>query len=272
MTHADAIARLFALRADGDATRPSAAERAATIAHVARCSDCWETLASLHDDVAAEPARERAVMTARFGCEPVRDMLFALVDLDPAMIAREQPGVARHLGWCLACRTRLAEIIAVERELATGPGWVDVRERVREAVGRLVIRVGRTVAGLVEIPDVFVLGPAAVAVPVRGVAAPDALPASARFALDDTGIEGEIAVEPGETGFSLRLTGDVTEPLSVHVREVRPEGEALIARYTMRGSEPVRIRGLWPGAFLLELHGRDGAQVHRVRLDVGSGE
>jgi hypothetical protein len=270
VTHADTIARLLAFRS-GEPPRPSPAERDAVVAHVARCSDCWQTLATLHDGVVAAPAPERAAMAERFGCEPVQDMLFALVDVDPAAIAREHPDAARHLGWCLACRTRLAEIIAVERDLAAAPRWVEVGERVREAVGRLVIRVGRAVAGLVEVPDDFVLGPAAVAVPVRGAPAPEALPSSARFTLDDTGIEGEIAVEPGETGFSLRLTGDVAEPLSIHVREVRPEGDALIARYTMRGDEPVRIRGLWAGSFVLELHGRDGAQVHRVRLDVGPG-
>lgn len=273
MTHAEAIARLRLLAEPaGGVARPSAAERDAVIAHVARCSDCWETLAALHDAV-TDGGTERATMEKHFGCEPVRDVLFVLADLDPATIAREHPAVARHLAWCLACRTRLAEVLAVEREHATAPAWIETGVRVREAVGRLAVRVGRTVAGLVEVPEGFVPGPVPLAVPVRRTGI-TALPRTTRFDLGASGVTLELTVEPGsgtDVGFSLHLVPPVAEPLSVHVREVKPEGEALVARHTLRAAEPVVVRGLWPGTFVLEVHGTRDAHVHRVRLEVGAG-
>ena len=266
VTHTEAIAHLLASAApQGD--RAAATARDATIAHVAHCSDCWRLLASLEVvDVADEHA-----MTGRFGCETVQDTMFALVDLDPIAIAREHGGVARHLAWCLACRSRFAEIVEVEREMRAQPRWIELGEQVREAVGRLVVRLGRAAAGLVEIPDGFVLGPALAPVPLRGGEPAGAPAQSARFELGDTGVWAEVAVDEADAaaGLSLRLVSPVTEPLSVRVREARTEGETLVARYTLRGTEPVLVRGLWPGTFVVELHDARDA-VHRVRLDVGS--
>jgi hypothetical protein len=275
VTHARAIADLLALAAPSrDARRPSPRERDALVAHVARCADCWATLASLHGEI-ADAGTENADMAARFGCEAVRDRLFLLVDLDPGAIAREHAAEARHLAWCLACRTRLAEIVDVERELARVPRWAEVGERVREAVGRLVLRVGRTASGWLEVPDGFVLGPLAAPVAVRGAdAAAAPLAPSAEFELGESGVAAEIVVEPGsgpDAGFALRLTNPVEDTYSLHVRETRGDDDALIARYTLRGAESVAVRGLWPGSFLLELHGTRDASIHRVRLDIGPG-
>jgi hypothetical protein len=268
VTHARAIAELLAL-ASPDAGRPTVADRRALAAHVARCADCWRTLSALHARV-ADPGSEDADMAARFGCEPVRDRLFLLVDLDPATIARDHADVARHLAWCLACRTRLAEIVDVEREASRAPRWIDVGERVREAAGRLVVRVGRAVSGWLEVPDGFAPGPLVAPAAARGDDATTAIVPSATF--DVGGVTAEIVVEPGGgagAGFSLRLTEPVGEPYSLHVRESRDDGEALVARHTVRGDEPVVVRGLWPGSFVIELHG--ARDVHRVRLDVGAG-
>ena len=274
VTHARAIADLRALTSpSSEARRPTPAERDALITHVARCADCWTMLATVHARI-AETGPEAADMATLFGCEPVRDRLFLLVDLDPAEIARDHAAVARHLGWCHACRTRLAEIVEVEREHARAPRWVEVGEQVREAVGRLVLRVGRTAAGWLEVPDGFVLGPVLAPVAARGDAPATSLVPSAAFELGDTGVAAEIVVEPGgatDAAFSLRLTNAVDEPYSLHVREARSDGDALIARYTLRGADSVAVRGLWPGSFLLELHGTRDASVHRVRLDIGPG-
>jgi len=265
VTHTEAIAHLLAPAAPEGTT--DVAARDAVVGHVARCSDCWQLLVALH---ATEPADDRA-MAARFGCEAVHDVMFALVELDPAAIARDHADVARHLGWCHACRTRFAEIADVERERRAVPRWLELGEHVREAVGRLVVRIGRAAAGLVEIPDAFVLGPALAPVPLRGVEPASVLSQSARVELGDTGVWAEIQVDEADAaaGLSLRLSSAAPEPLSVRVREARPDGETLVARYTMHGTEPVLVRGLWPGSFVVELHdARDG--VHRVRLDIAS--
>jgi hypothetical protein len=276
VTHRDAIAHVLALASDDAAVRPSGGVRQTVIAHFARCSDCWHTLGTLHLAATGERLPEDAAMAARFGCEQVRDRLFELVDLDPREIARTQAAAARHLGWCLACRTRLAELVDVEREQAARPRWVDVGAQVREAVGRVVVRLGRVVSGLVEVPETFVVGPALVPVAARGAAAaaPPALAQSARFQLGDTPVWVELGVDAGDdaaTGLTLRLTAAVPEPLSVHLREARADGDALIARYTLRGTDPVLVRGLWPGSFLVELHDPRDAHVHRVRVDIGRG-
>jgi hypothetical protein len=274
VTHANAITTFLALGTpEGDPARPSPAARQATIAHLAHCSDCWATVVGLHLATIGEAPPGSAEMDARFGCEAVQDEMWALVALDRGMIAREHAGAARHLGWCLACRTRFAELVAVERELAAAPRWRQVGDRVREAAGRLVVRLGRAAAELVEIPDGFVLGPAVAAVPVRGGDATGQVAQSARFQVGDSGVWAELGVDDAGDGaaeLSLRLVSDAPESMSVRVHEARAGGAALVARYTLSGTEPITVRGLWPGSFIVELHDAH-AEVHRVRLDVGPG-
>jgi hypothetical protein len=213
-------------------------------------------------------------MAGRFGCESVQDELYLLVGLEGAAIARDHAGAARHLGWCLGCRTRFAELVEVEREVATAPAWRDVGDRVREAVGRLVVRLGRAATELVEIPQGFVLGPMAAPVPVRGASVPGALAQSARFRLGETDVWGEIGIDEADdasASLALRLVAETEAPLAIHVREARADGDALVARYTLSGTEPVVIRGLWAGSFVVEVHDTRATQVHRVRLDIGPG-
>jgi hypothetical protein len=273
VTHADAIAMLLALgtaEEDPGRPRPSIAERDATVAHLARCSDCWTALATLGGATASEAAD----MAARFGCESVQDDLFLLIGLDAAAIARDHAGAARHLSWCLGCRTRFAELVEVEREVATAPAWREVGDRVREAVGRLVVRIGRAATELVEIPQGFVLGPMTAPVPVRSAGGPGARAQSARFQLGETDVWGEIAIDEADeasASLALRLVTETVAPLAIHVREARAGGDALVARYTLSGTEPVVIRGLWAGSFVVEVHDTRATQVHRVRLDIGPG-
>ena len=261
VTHAEAIAKLLAPAPQEGGV---AVASPAVVDHVAHCSDCWQALA----DLDVPEAADRVEMSSRFGCDAVRDDLFALVDLDARAIARDHAGAARHLSWCHACRSRFAELVAVERELAAVPRWLEVGAQVREAVGRLVVRLGRAAAGLVEVPDGFVLGPAVAAAPVRGGETVGASAQSARVQLGDSGVWVEVENDTADAGLCLRLLGASTEPLSVRLREVRDDGEPLVARYTLGGAEPVLVRGLWPGSFVVELH--DARAVHRVRLDVGS--
>ena len=261
MTHAEVIVKLLAPGPrEGDAPVPVSD---AVVAHVAHCSDCWQLLA----DLEVPDAGERFDMSSRFGCDAIRDELFALVDLDVRTIAREHANAARHLSWCHACRSRFAELVAVEREIAAMPRWLEIGDQVREAVGRLVVRLGRAAAGLLEVPDGFVLGPAVALAPVRGETVA-ASAQSARVQLGDSGVWVEVENDTADAGLCLRLLGASAEPLSVRLREVRDDGEPLVARYTLDGAEPVLVRGLWPGSFVVELH--DARAVHRVRLDVGS--
>ena len=269
MTHAEAIDIVRTLATAG-ATRPDPAVCEAATVHVARCSDCWATVAGLHE--AATGAAPEAQPS--FGCEAVRDRLYLLVDLDVGAIARAHAPLARHLGWCLACRSRLAEMIAVERDVAATPRWIELAERTIEAAGRLVVRIGRRAASLVEIPDAFLPGPAVVPLAVRGERdEPAPIVQSTRVELAP-GVWAEVGVDTADgerVGLSLRLSTAHAGPLTVNLREQRADDAALVGRYTLRGTEPVLVRDMWPGSFVLELHDPRDTRTYRVRLDIGPG-
>lgn len=282
MTHDDAIATLLASAPDAPPTaaRPDAATRERAAAHVARCSDCWASVAGLARVESGDAERMRVL----FGCEDVQGALFELVALPAATLASAHPDAARHLAWCHACRDRFAELVAVEREWEARPRWTEVLtsagERVREVAGHLVVRAGRVVAGLVAVPEGFVVVapvPAPAALRNGAIETPSEAPLvgrSARFDLGDSGVAAELDVESADDGrvtLALRLASETADLVSVRLYEVRPDGEALVARHTLRGAEPVVVRGLWPGAFVVELHEPQGEERYRMRLDIGPG-
>jgi len=285
VTHTDAIAALIALATNPPiGTLPDATLRAEAVAHVARCSDCWTSLADLLEQATGARTADDARMRALFGCDTIQDTLYELVGQAPAMIARTAPAAARHLAWCHACRSRFAELARVEGDLAVTPRWSEILthagERVREASGRVVVRVGRAVTGLLEVPDGFgVLAPIPSPAAVRAAAAERADPTpllgqSTQFELGETGVWAELGVESADDAhvtLALRLTTSGAVPLSVRVLEVRPDEEALVARHTLRADEPLVVRGLWPASFIVELHEPRDAQCYRVRLDIGAG-
>src|SRR5439155_1018829 len=88
--------------------------------HVGRCSDCWAMLSLLHELATGEPAAGAERMGALFGCGPIRDEMYLLAGLTAEEIRRRHPHVARHLGWCHACRDRVAEVMAIERAATRG--------------------------------------------------------------------------------------------------------------------------------------------------------
>jgi len=287
VTHANAISALIALATEPPVGPwPDAAVRDAATAHVARCSDCWTSLARLLEQATGQRPADDARMRALFGCETIQDVLYELVGLDAAAIARTAPAAARHLGWCHACRSRFAELVLVERDVrdAAEPRWTEVLtkagERAHEVAGRVVVRIGRAVAGLLEVPEGFgVFGPGLAAAAVRTAAleavgdAPRPLGQSTRFELGETGVWAELGVESADDAhvtLALRLSTHEAGPFSVHIHEVRSDEEVLVARHTLRGEEPVVVRGLWPGSFIVELHEPRDGQCYRVRLDVGS--
>ncbi len=114
MTHDDAIAILLGT-SGGQPPDPerSARDRQAAEEHVARCSDCWTVLASAHQEAVGEAPADAGRMADLFGCESVRDRFFLLTDLSPAEMRAREPEAARHLGWCLGCRDRFVELLAV---------------------------------------------------------------------------------------------------------------------------------------------------------------
>jgi hypothetical protein len=270
-----------------------AGDRAGAMAHAASCSDCWAVLAVLHALAAGTPPEGADRMAGLFGCGPVQESLFELVGLDAGEMRVRQPGLARHLGWCAACRERFAEVAAVELAVARGevepviapapPRWRTVTaqagEAVREAAGRLVLELGRAAAAFTTLPDGFTLAPATAAGALRGTPVPVAAGGQqVRFALPDSALWADLRIEPepnARFALLLEVSGFERPRLSLHLREERGEQSELLARQTMPEEGPAVVRGLTPGHYLLEiqtLRNRKDARRYRLRFDVESAE
>ena len=237
-------------------------------------------------------------MGALFGCGPIRDEMYLLAGLTAEEIRRRHPHVARHLGWCHACRDRVAEVMTIERAAARGdlgpplvvpaaPRWrgaaARVGETVREAVGTAVIQLRRVGAVFTAVPEGFLVSPmAAPAVAFRGPPpkketepkkeAP-ALGQKTEFPLPDSPLTAELTLQPHgpeRVGMALRVSGDEPPRLSVHVREIRAEGLELVGRYSVRGAAMVVVKGLTPGQYVLEIVDKQRARRFRLRFDIES--
>ena len=291
VNHEDCIAVLLATTPGQPGDPETTARRQAAEDHAAWCSDCWSVLRTAYELAVGEPPPESERMQALFGCDAVQDRLYLLTDLTAADIRNREPTLARHLGWCLACRERLVELIAVERAAARGelepllapaPRWRETATRfgakVREVVGHAVVRVGRAAAVFTEVPEGFLVG--AVPVPVgamRGLDAADStgtapgLGQEVQFALADSGLWVELRLEPQSdelVAIALRVSGSETSELSVQLRVVEAERAELVARYTVRGTAPVVVKGVRPGRYVLELHERERTLRFKLRFDV----
>ncbi len=285
MTHHDCIATLLA-GPKGETPQPPG-QRDEARAHAARCSDCWAVLVLLHELAVGAPPEDAGHMAAAYGCASVQDDLYLLAILSASEMRAVHPEHARHLGWCLACRERLAEVLVVERAVAReefGPAviapaearWREVAARagvrVHEVVGRVVVRVRRAAAAITTVPEGFTVVPFATAGALRGNSPAAASPGQLlQFALPDSTLSAELTLEPRHderVGVALRFSGGIPARLSVLLHELRDAQEALVARHSVRGEDAVVFRGLGAGQYLLEIREREPARSFKVRFDV----
>jgi hypothetical protein len=292
MTHEASLALLLASTFSGDG--PPTTERAAALAHVADCSDCWAVVRMLYELSNGAPPPDDARMGALTACDAVQSDLYLLVGLDAAAIRQRHPAMVRHLGWCHACRERLGDILVVERSAARGdfggpvlaspaPRWREIAGRAgevaRELVEKAVVHVGRTAAGFAVVPQGFVVS--ATVAPggaLRGAAVAEApsllapgLGRQVQFALGDSGVWAELTIEPeGGDQVSVALSISSAEPVeaTLHLRELRGDRADLIARHTVVGTAPVVVKGLRPGRYVLEIHQQPKALLFKLRFDV----
>jgi len=275
----------------------AARERREAEEHVGRCSDCWAMLSLLHELATGEPVPGAERMGALFGCGPIQDETYLLAGLTAEEIRRRHPHVARHLGWCHACRDRVAEVMTIERAAARGDlgplvvpaaprsrgAAARVGETVREAVGTAVIQLRRAGAVFTAVPEGFLVSPmVAPAAAFRGPPPTKkgepkkevpALGQKAEFPLPDSRLSAELSLEPhgpDRVGMALRVSGDEPPRLSVHVREIRGEGLELVGRYSVRGAAMVVVKGLTPGQYVLEIEDKQRARRFRLRFDIES--
>lgn len=294
VNHEDCLAIL--LRSPGGRpTGPTlaASERREAEEHVARCSDCWAVLSLLHEFATGEAPSGRERIGPLFGCGPVQDEMYLLAGLTAEEIRTRHPHVARHIGWCHACRDRLAEVLVVERAAARGelgppliapaaPSWKEIAARagetVREAVGRAVIQLRRAGAVFTAVPEGFVVFPLpAPAGALRGSspkkAEPPALGQKVEFPLPDSDVSAELTLQPHgpeRVGIALRVAGGERPGLSVNVREIQAEGLELVSQYLVRGAALLVLRGLTPGQYVLEIEDKQKGHRFQLRFDIES--
>src|SRR5262245_4266008 len=289
VTHHECIATLLAGPEKGGPARPATGARAEARAHIARCSDCWEVLRLLYELAEGGPPADAERMPALFGCAPVQDELYLLAGLNAAEIRATHPGLVRHLGWCFACRDRLAELLIVERAAASGEfgppllasasRWrlraARAGETIHEAVGRVVVQVRRAAAAFAAVPEGFTI--TALGTPAgayRGPGADAGQPAPGQqlhFELPDSSLAAELTLEPrhdDRVGVAVRFSGGEASGLSVHLHEVQGGRTALVARHAVRGANPVVFKSLGAGHYVVEIRERERARRFQLRFDV----
>ncbi|HKA28149.1 MAG TPA: hypothetical protein VKH82_02145, partial [Candidatus Binatia bacterium] len=159
MKHEDVIAILLGSRTAGPEPEAKNHDRRMAEEHVANCSDCWAVVRAAYELAFGKSPADAGRISALFGCDAVQDRLYLVSDLPAAEIRSREPAIARHIGWCLSCRERLAELIAVERVVTQGelepllapvPRWRETVTRlgatVREVIGHAKVRVSRAAA------------------------------------------------------------------------------------------------------------------------------
>jgi hypothetical protein len=293
MNHGKSITVLLASAPGSMAPSPGPRERQEAEEHVATCSDCWAVLGLLHELSAGEQPAEAEHMVGLYGCGSVQGEMYRLAGMPAAQIGRAFPQLARHLGWCHACRERLVEVLEVERAAARGElgpplfesapaRWRETigsaGESIRELVGLLVVQLERATAVFTALPEGLVVSQAmAPAAALRGAPAVDAGTGALTFgrqvqvALADSGLRAELTLEPQGAelvGIALRVEGNPQAELSVHLREIHLDRAELVARQTVRGPEPIVVKGLRPARYVLEILERQQALRFKLRFDV----
>lgn len=270
MTHGECIATI-AQRPQRSAGRV----RQAAAKHVARCSDCWAILVGLHELTTGRPPEHSDRMSKLYGCHDVTDRLHLLVGLSAADIDVGHPTSAAHLRWCHACRRRLAEMVRVEGAAAAAgvsPTWRAVHDTFRKLLVRIGTGVREAAAAFTAVPDGVHVMPVRAAGALRGQAVTEELYLRAlRIPLKEWGTVAELRLDAegaDRVGLVLRFSGAPHGALTVSVRSVDPHAGSAFGRFTVRGAEPVALKGLATGSYVLEIFDKDQAHTFQMSVDI----
>lgn len=285
MNHLEAITML--LRSDS----PRELERSAAERHVSRCSDCWSIVRSL-DALATDAAPGDGGPGDDLECRSVQDSLYLLAGLSPVEMRARHPAETQHLGWCPACRERLATLVVVEGEAANGtllaeapepPALRPARrahgmgETVRDAVLPLVVAVGHRVAAFVRLPNgVVFAGGTAMLEPARGdvnlhVAAGAR---SIDIPLGTSAIVARLTVDrqgPGLVAIEASLRAEQRTSGTIALRAHDASGE-LVALVTIAPGQTAKLGGVPCGRYCLELRATSLPDRFRASLDIETSE
>jgi len=279
MTHDDAF--VFLLRGPRfESGRESDARRAEALRHVASCRECLALLCSTELAATGTRSVDASEIERLFVCEPTRRVLFRLGGFAPDELATRFPDAARHLAWCVACRERLADVLALESDADDGapdyPPTTPWRRlegalgsRGEELLGRVLAVVRRGVAAFVDLPP----GVAPVA-----FATPQPLRRSDGENAGTTGIQ-RVRIELRDRPWCLEVGIDAPSnhrcdlevqldssgaPATIAVRIGLVPFDSLGAVQPTRAGMPLWFRDLATGAYVLEV--RDDASGERFRV------
>lgn len=275
MTHSESIAILVASSSPGG-RRVAGDARERALDHLARCSDCWKIVRTLHLVATGAPPPGDEQISRTFGCENVQERLHAVAGLAPDEIAARLPDVAAHLDWCVACRERLIDLgtFAAALEADAIPSLSSPRDRSSRGeelgrrcirlAGRLVARASGGMAGFLEVPPGAFAVPRLAAEPMRSGGKPDAsqikIPSNVRVTLQEPGLSFEIAtISHGSGQITLQIGSvvGVAPRAAVRLRERVGEKYVLCASETITSTNLIAFHALPPGDYLLEIGSGD---------------
>ena len=287
MTHEDAIDTLLKETSD-------LAQRAHAEEHVATCKACWEVVRLL-----SELAEGETTADSLYGCEPVREQFYLLSACTPEEARRRYPDVARHVGWCHACRFELVTFLQVEREAAGGaydevievdpsPGriaWKQVLggagERVHELLEHLAFRLHEGMISRISWPQGLAMTPLG-AMAMRGASRDrgsegkgsepvvDAPGHRFQLDLDEATLDVNLMVEPqGKDRVRLEvrvLRGE--RSISMTLRRLEADQDILVAAQDASPAKTFVATNLLPGTYHLDVREQPRAERRRIRLSI----
>jgi hypothetical protein len=281
MTHDDALRVLQDVAEENEA-------REQAIDHVGRCSDCFIVLARAHHIAGGSQASADRLDTL-FGCTAVQRHLHVFATLTPEAVARDYPGPARHLGWCHACRERLADAMLIEdaarrgdfdefEPVADSASWrstvSSLGETIHELAGSVIVRVRRELGVLATVPAGLVVQPVTAGATRSSATGAGALGQRTRVELGDSGLVATLQM--GSHGdqrvhLGLRVAGSVTDSLSAELRTIDGPTSTLVAAQRLAGASEVAFREVPVGRYALDIRDRVPPRRYRLQLLVDAG-
>lgn len=158
------------------------------------------------------------------------------------------------------------------QEQGAAPVWRRTTDVIFELVGRIAVEVRESAAAFTAVPDGILLMPSSAPAGVlRGNSnLGEGRSRELRIPIADSGLIADVRLESegaDRIGLALRFSGAPHGPLSVSIRRETADTSAL-ARYTVRGPDPVTLKGLSPGPYTMEILDKEHDRRFQLGLDI----
>lgn len=285
MNHDEAIVTLLVAMTDQQVQHaPSGKEYLRAQDHVARCSDCWELLSRLYEISTGERPMDFDHMGKLYGCDQIQGQFHLVEDLSAADIKANHPEVVRHLAWCHACRERLLEVLRIDHAATRGeygpplsvlsiPRSQSVKAsppvRISDVLGKIIVRISKG-ALVVDVASPAVLGSSIPAQATRAaVHGEEGTTSGYRLycPLGASDLSAELTLRSiggKRVSLEVQVTGADRRLLSIRLSA----GQQERGRATTKGEEPVMLRDIPEGEYIIEIMDLENTRCFRVALHV----